>query len=522
MHRNSVEASSSGLGYLISMTSVPSQAPESKKAESRFLSGIGLTLFSLAVFAATTLGSYVAQHGGKRVSAALIYVIGVTVIGSFAGLRSGLIAAIGASAIYNFFLSDPVLQFGATSFDELTPLIAFNVAAILSGVLAGRLKDRANAAEEAQARIRLLLAVSGRLQNALRLEEVGNALKDIGPPWLEGSEIFDQRGNQLGNGGQPARFGKIAFATARNPGLKHEIDGHIVYRLAASSGDVGVIVFDGDPRTIRNAPVDIEALVNLLTMAMERCQLLEQQAQVEAVRRSEKFKTAILASLSHDMRTPLAAISASASSLASFADALDRQTHQQLLRTIEEQCQRLDRYTANLLDLGQLEAGITSEQRSAVDALELLGAAIRNARTDESDHVIDKAFSCDSAIVVGNAVMMEQLFFNVIENAIHYSPSGSLILITAAITDEVVRIGVMDEGCGIPHDELSRIFERFYRSSRTQRHEGQGLGLSIAKGFVEAFGGTIRAESPHSGGFGTHIIIELPLAKNQGVNPTNG
>lgn len=334
------------------------------------MDGIKPRIFSLGLFMASTAGVYIAQGAGKRVSAALIYVVGVTFIGSFAGLRSGLAAAIAASAIYNFFLSEPVLQFGATSFDELTPLIAFNATAILSGVLAGRLKDRAAAAEEAQTRIHLMLTVSNRLQNALQLEEVADALRDIGTAWLDESEFFDRDGNPIGTEHLPARFGQIARETLQSGMPRYERDGHVAYLLLTAIGPGGVIVFDNEPQAVRKAPVDIEALVNLMSLAAECCLLLQQQARIEAVRRSEVFKTAVLSSLSHDMRTPLAAIAASASSLASFSDELDRQTHRQLLRTIEEQCQRLDRYTANLLDLGRLEAGIAADQQTKVDAID--------------------------------------------------------------------------------------------------------------------------------------------------------
>lgn len=501
----------------------PVAAPRQQVQGERRWSGMAPVLFSFALFAAATIGAYLAQESGMRVSAALIYVMSVTLIGAATGLRIGLLTAITASIIFNFFLSEPILQFGAASAEEYVPLIAFNLTAVLSGALAGRLNDRAKAAEDAQGRINLLLNVSSRLQNAETLEDVADAIKGDGTfPWLEDAELFDQDGVYIGTSDHEVRFGYIARVAVAMTTPRLEQDGHVAHALTTANGPVGVIVFDGDPELARRTPVDVTALVNLLSMAVERCILLSQRTEAAALRRSEEFKTAVLSSLSHDMRTPLAAISASASSLASFEDDLDRATRQRMLGTIQEQCERLNRYTANLLDLGKLEAGIGPEQRKPVDVIEILGAAIGNARSDSNDHIITKSMGCSSAIVLGNAVMVEQLLYNVIENALRYSPSGSEVLITGKLVDGTVQIGVMDQGCGIPADELPRIFERFYRSTRTLRQEGQGLGLSITKGFVEAFGGTIRVASPYMGGLGTHVIIELPLAKELDATEYHG
>lgn len=475
-------------------------------------------MISLASFGLATACAYLAQANGRPISAVLIYIVGVTTIGAISGLRGGVAAALVASGIYNFFLSEPLLQFGAASIDEYVPLVAFNLAAVLSGALAGRLNDRVRAAEDAQARVNLLLTISSRLQNAVRVVDVAEALRDHATvPWLADAAIHDLDGRRLCADGPAGEVDTLARAVAAGSIDPIVRDGRMACRLATANGPVGVVMFERLAPAAGDQGADIGALVNLLSLAVERCALLEQRTEAAAVRRSEELKTALLSSMSHDMRSPLAAIAASASALASFSDDLDPDVRRQMLRTIQEQCERLNRYTAHLLDMGLLQGGIGPERLAPVDVVEILGAVIASARTADSDHHFTKDIACAEAIVLANAVMIEQLLGNVVENAVRYSPPDSVIHVAAAIAGDDLRLVVEDEGCGIPAEDLPHVFERFFRSPGVAPHEGQGLGLSIAKGFAEAFGGTIALASPCRDGRGTCATILLPLAHRAGI-----
>jgi two-component system sensor histidine kinase KdpD len=176
---------------------------------------------------------------------------------------------------------------------------------------------------------------------------------------------------------------------------------------------------------------------------------------------------------------------------------------------IVEQCHRLDRYTGNLLNLTRLQAGVDRRDFVTCDAVEVLGAAILRARSLSSDREFEKRLELSSAIVRADPVMLEQIFYNVLENAIRYSPPGSCIGIDVAQRDLAVEVLVVDSGTGIPSEDLARVFERFYRGGAAAGTDGSGLGLSIAKGFTEAFGGSILAENAEDAG--ARIRIRLPL-----------
>lgn len=476
----------------------------------------GMIYGSVLIFVASTAGSAFAEHFDRPRTAALVYVLGVTVIGAIAGLRGGLAAALAASLIFNFFLSEPILQFSATSADEIVPLVVFNTCAIISGLLAGRLNDRARIAERAQARLNILLTVSDRLQKVVLLADVVTAMngRDI-QPWLGRLELYDADGLPVGIVPADAKWQDLAWFETDDGTCRSDSQRATAYRLVQSDLPLGTAVF-GDPQAPSHGRiVDMAAIVALVAITVERCLLLQQLSQAEAVRRSEELKTALLSSLSHDMRTPLSAIAASASSLVSLSDDLNPSLRLQLLRTIEEQCARLDRYTANLLDLGRLQAGIDLDQLVDVDIVEILGTVLRSSRTQGGSHVIAKQIESASAIVRANPVMVEQIFRNLLDNAIRYSPEGSTIALKLSVSEDQMCVEIIDQGCGVPKDELPRLFDRFYRSSRTAQLEGQGLGLPIAKGFTEAFGGRIDINSPHAGGLGTQILVRLPLSRTR-------
>jgi two-component system sensor histidine kinase KdpD len=280
--------------------------------------------------------------------------------------------------------------------------------------------------------------------------------------------------------------------------------------MPAGSDAVLVLTWPEQPREATPGH-DLEAFVNLLSIALERCLLLERLSEAELIKRSEEFKTALLSSVSHDMRTPLSAISASASSLSRFSAELDDDTRRDLLDMIQEQCDRLNRYTTNLLNLGRLQAGVDQTQFTQCDALEVLGSAISRTRSLRTKHEITKSYDLASAIVRADPVMLEQIFYNVLENAVRYSPDGSRIKVSASAIGSNLSIAISDEGQGIPAADLDLVFDRFYRSRASHPYEGSGLGLSIAKGFTQAFHGSIEAAPASSSKGGTMIKISLPL-----------
>jgi two-component system sensor histidine kinase KdpD len=528
-HRKSVRSYGIALRYTDAMRAI-SASPifANLPTHSRTRAFVDLAI-NLAIFFGATAATYFCQTIDRPISAALIYLAGVTVISARAGLTRGIIAALAATLIYSFLLTEPVYEFGGNSSDHLVPLVAFNLSAILSGALVGRLNDRALAAGNAKQRNAFLLQVSSDLQKTLSLDDVGAAAQRWVPfRQVSELELYVDHGGRLAGlsgAGKWHAAARAAYDAEINASPPLDDASVRVKVLHSAQKPIAVAVFALDHSKVSLMPdEDLDGFVNLLNIAIERCLLMEQLAGAEAVQKSEVLKTAILSSVSHDLRSPLTAIEASATSMLYLADTLKSEDKTAMLQTILEQCERLNRYTSNILYMGQLQYGISEDQIEDVDVVDILGAVIQSVRSLFPALKIQKKLAVTAADVGlanvrANPVMLEQMFFNIIENAAKYGRTEQGILITAKPSGDIVQISIIDWGPGIPAEEQPRVFENFYRADRTPRGDGNGLGLAIAKGFAEAFGGTIEVLSPHSRGPGTEMLISLPIARHSKKAP---
>ncbi|OJW67839.1 MAG: hypothetical protein BGO57_01790 [Sphingomonadales bacterium 63-6] len=465
------------------------------------------------IFTLTTCGTYLAQSWDRPISAVLIYLVGVTAIGARSGLAWGLVAAIFASLVYNFFISEPVFRFSTPSADEWIPLIAFNASAIVSGALAGRLKDSVRLARTAEEKNAHLLRLSDELQRAIRVEDVARIARR-GVPFgrLRGLEIFLARDG----GFLPAEGGALLDTADLLPAQDDSTlrtTGQRIMFLYGAEGEIGLVRFEleREAHPYYDMP-DLQGIAIILGLAVDRCQLLERLSESAALQKSEELKSAILSSVSHDLRTPLTAIEAAATSLQSFDHSLTPQDRGRMLETISQQCRKLNRYTANLLDMGRIQAGIPDILFIEVDVIEILGVVLAAIREAYPGQEIEKHIQSDPAVVRANPAMLEQVIFNLIENAILHGHSERAVHVVVTQAAGNCVLEVLDFGPGITAEEQPLVFNKFYRSRSATHREGNGLGLHIANGFTEAFGGTIRIVSPHFEGRGTKIAVELPMA----------
>ena len=470
--------------------------------------GLRSAAWTSAIMAATILFAFIVRPARGEVSGALVFVLGITLAGATMGLGAALLAAMTSFLFYNFYFAEPVLTFRFDTLDDLAPLIVFNLTAVISGVLAGRVRDQAAAAAAANASLTALLQISRLLQSAVTFPDIERALS--GPaaqaagvrllPAQPPAAIPDQRP-------EPARASHVA--------LIGRSFGPDVYRLECGMHAIELTVAKSKLR--EGAEVALgSALAHLAALAMERAALSEKIAESEAASRAESLKTILLSSVSHDFRTPLATISASASSLIEYGDKLDRATADGMLRSIVEESERLNRFTANLLHLTRLEAGQPLSSAQVVSVSDMLSAAVRRTRPRLGQRTIER-HETEDCFVLAEASLFELALLNVLENAILYSPDGSRIVILLTREGDESMIEIADEGRGIPAGELERVFDRFHRvDASEQMPRGSGLGLAIAKGFVQAFGGTIDALVPGIGDKGTRIRIRLPLAREGG------
>ncbi len=454
--------------------------------------------------------AFAAHTHGRPITAALLAVLGVTVVGALLGVRAGLLAGIFASLTYNLLLTDPVLKFSLASLDDLVPIIALNLSAIASGSIAGRLHDRALAAEHARQMVSELLAFSQSLQGAVTLEQIQQVAHVYLGDELHPTHLFVEHNGRLRSPGSPEDVVRAAeeIWTSNLPQLRvQDLMGLV---LTTGQRRLGLLVL---PALISDAQ-RTKSFLPLLTLAVQRWLLSTELNEADAIRRSEVFKTALLSSVSHDLRSPLAAIAASATSLSAFDDALDAETKQELLITIREQSERLDRLTTNLLNIGRIEGGLDVDRMPVIDAVESLGAALSRVRQLHPHHAFEKNFQVQSAAVKADEALLEQVLMNVCANAAVHTPPGTKVRVSAAITESKLTIRVEDNGPGIPASDRERVFERFYQSEADGRpRSGSGLGLSIAKGFTETIGGTIKASAAEFPMTGADIQIVLPLTE---------
>lgn len=256
----------------------------------------------------------------------------------------------------------------------------------------------------------------------------------------------------------------------------------------------------------------VDAMLRQAELAMERTAFAREAEEARAAAEQERIRSALLSSISHDLRTPLAVILGSVTSLREFGDEMPPEARSDLLRAIEEETGRLSRFVANLLAMTRLEAGLNI-RRESVDALDVAAAAVRRARTSFPEAVILLDGGLGAASINADAVLLEQVLFNLIDNAVKFTPADRPVRVSVSKSAEKVEFAVLDEGCGILKEDLDQIFEKFFRGRRV-RVAGAGLGLAICRGVVTALGGTIHAESPAMDDHGTRIRVVLPAARS--------
>jgi two-component system sensor histidine kinase KdpD len=287
------------------------------------------------------------------------------------------------------------------------------------------------------------------------------------------------------------------------------------FRPMKTARDVlGVVGFrrnDDEQRLAPEADRTLTAILDQAAVALERANLVHEMAQAEALVETENLRSALLSSISHDLRTPLASIIGSSSSLLSDEIKLAEPQRRDLLRNIQEEAERLNRFVGNLLDMTRLESGALQARLDWIDIRDVAARAAERIKPLLRSRTLVRTLTPDLPPVRIDAALMEQVLFNILDNAVKYSPDGSQIEIVSRRDEGAAVIEVSDEGAGIPADKLERVFDKFYRLERSDRQPaGSGLGLSICRGFVEAMGGRIVAlrRDPRSG---TTIRITLPL-----------
>ncbi|WP_151720139.1 sensor histidine kinase [Gemmobacter serpentinus] len=467
---------------------------------------------------------------------AIVFLMAVLTSAATAGLWPALFASIMAALIFNFFFLDPVYTFVIRDPESVVALVFFLGAAVLTSNLTARVHRQARVARQRARTTEDLyhfskrLAVAGtlddvlwvsvnhmatilRVNSVILLPEGGSVSVRAGfPPddTLAGSDIAAAHWAWEHN--RPAGRGADTL-----PGAKR-----LYMPLRTGRMTVGVVGLDSDrpgPLLSPDQSRIFDALADLAALAIERIQLVEDLERARVSAEADKLRSALLTSISHDLRTPLAGIMGAADTLHDYFDALPEEDRRALLSTIQDESERLNRFIANLLDMTRIESGLTTPNLVATDIGEVIGASIARVSHIADGHRLETSVAPGIPLLRLDPVLMEQVLFNLLDNAAKYAPTGSAIRVEAWRDNGSVVVRVTDEGPGIPPADLSRVFDMFYRVRKEDSVQaGTGLGLAICRGFVEAMGGTIGASNRSgtgaevgAGQTGAIFTIRLPV-----------
>jgi two-component system sensor histidine kinase KdpD len=472
---------------------------------------------AITTAAATAVGVLIDTHVNLS-NISLVYVVPVLI----AAARHGLVPSLWVSALsvlsYNFFFLPPLYQFTIADPANVVALFFFMFVSVAASALGTRTRAQAEAARREARTTAELYAFSRKIAGVIDLDdllwivvthlarllnaEIAILMPDKSP--LETGQLVLRAAFPPGS-----EFGDADLAAARWSWESERPTGKgtdtlpggrwlfVPIRTSRSAiGVVGVLPL-GKASELSSAERQLlEAVGNQTAVAIERVALAADIDQARIGAERERLRSAMLTSVSHDLRTPLASIIGALSSLRSYRERYDDATRDELLGTALSEAQRLDRFVGNLLDMTRLDAGVIVPKREAVEVGDLVSTALRRAMPVLQDRIVSSNVAADLPSLQLDFVLAEQVLFNLLDNAAKYSPTGSRIGISAGLAGDRVEIVVRDEGDGIPPDALDRLFDKFYRADDgDRRRAGTGLGLAIAKGFVEVEGGTISARN---------------------------
>jgi two-component system sensor histidine kinase KdpD len=284
--------------------------------------------------------------------------------------------------------------------------------------------------------------------------------------------------------------------------------------MRTGRGAVGVMGLDSDkagPLLTPDGRRLLDALMDQAALAVERVRLVEDLDRARRAAETDRLRSALLTSISHDLKTPLAGILGAASTLRSLSDALDENAKTDLVATVIDEAERLNRFIANLLDMTRLEAGAITPNAALHDLGEVVGSALERTSKILANHRVEVELATDLPMVEIDPVLFEQVLFNLLDNAAKYAPAGTTVRVQSWRDGDTIGLQVLDEGDGVLPGDLEQIFDKFYRARKVdQVRAGTGLGLAISRGFIEAMHGTVSAAN-RTDRTGAVFTIRLPV-----------
>ncbi|MGA7546103.1 MAG: sensor histidine kinase KdpD [Methyloceanibacter sp.] len=460
----------------------------------------------------------------------LVFLTAIVGIAVRFGLWPSLLGSAVAALCYNFFFIEPYYTFSVADSRDVIAVVFFAIVAIVVSNLAARARRLAVAAMVRARTTESLYAFSRKLSGAGTLDDVlwATAYQAASLLKVRVVLLLPEEGSITLKAGYPpedvldqADLAAAKWTWEHNraagrgsdtlPGAKR-----LFLPMRTGRGAIGVVGIDNDkpgPLLTPDQRRLLDALIDQAALAIERVYLVGDLDQAQRRVEADRLRQALLTSISHDLKTPLAAILGAAGTLKGFARELDDEGKVELIGTIIEESERLNRFIANLLDMTRLEAGSVKPNTARYDISEIVGTALERASKILVRHHVEVESAADLPMLELDPVLFEQALFNILDNAAKYAPPETTIHIQSWREENTVKLQILDEGDGITPDDLDRIFDKFHRAQKQDRvRAGTGLGLAISRGFIEAMHGSITAAN-RSDRPGAAFTITLPIPK---------
>ncbi|QDT57127.1 Sensor protein KdpD [Caulifigura coniformis] len=499
----------------------------------RTIRSMGYLWSTIAVLAATLIafGLRSFQFAESEANTVMVFLAGVAWAAFRHGRGPAILASLLAVLIFDVCFVPPYYTIAVSDSEYVITFAVMLVIGVLVATLAARLRSQIESSRLREQRTSALYELGRRLSsvsgNAFLVATAGTRLTE-----LVGGEVAIYL--QAGDRGPELEFGAnstIARHPVSLPAARWVIDHDQVAGATTNTLPNAVALFMpvvGSQKTLGAlafrvpeigrllAPDQrqmLEACASQLALALERDQLAVEAAEARIEAEKESVRSSLLSSVSHDLKTPLAAIAGASGSLLE-SEGLDEPTRRELAETVAEEASRLNRLLENLLQMSKLEAGAAAPNRQWHVLEEIVGSALHRIRRELADHEIRVDLPGNLPLVFVDGLLLEQVFVNLLENAVRYTPGQTLITIVAAVDENLLRIVVADTGPGIPAGAEERIFDKFYRAAgRADGGRGSGLGLAICRAIIQAHGGRIRAANRATGG--AEFTIQLPLPEDR-------
>jgi two-component system sensor histidine kinase KdpD len=496
--------------------------PAPARAPSLHASGYAQSLLAVAI---CTGIAWIVHLRLPPANLPMIYLLGIMAVAMRLGRGPAVLASVLSVAAFDFFFVPPILAMHVSDVRYVLTFAGMLVVGLVISTMASRLRQQADAAREREHRTAALYMLSRELSSLRATPELlHTALRRV-------ADVFASRGVIL----LPDAAGRLALAAGEasvlgeaghDQGVAQWVFDHaqpagagtptlpaasgLFLPLLGASQAVGVlgIVPDNPGRVLTRDRFRLaETFASQVALSLERAQLAEQAERTHVLVESERTRSLLLSSVSHDLRTPLSVITGATSSLLAEGAPLSAPLRRELVETIAEEAQRLNRLVGNLLDMTRLESGAMPVRREWHSLEEVVGAALGRLESRLEGREFAVRLAPGLPLVLIDDVLIEQVLFNLVENALKYTPAGGPIEIGATLADGVLRIEVADRGPGLPPGQEESVFEKFYRGRREGDPSGVGLGLSICRGIVESHGGAISGENREGGGAVFRVML---------------